>query len=51
MKEHISTYLHLRNRGQISEEVISRTLLVLKLKNGATVRMPISRQIRKAVVR
>ena len=51
MKEHISTYIYLRNRGQIEEEVISRTHLVLKLKNGATVKMPITRQIRKAVVR
>jgi len=51
MKEHISTYLYLRNRGKIEEESVGRAHLVLKLKNGATVRMPISRQIRKAVVR
>lgn len=51
MNEHIQTYIHLRNRGQIEEEIINRTLLVLKLKNGATVRMPISLEIRKAVVK
>lgn len=51
MKEHTSTYIYLRNRGQIAEEIISRTLLVLKLKNGSTVRMPMSRQLRKAVVK
>ena len=50
-KEHIATYIYLRNRGQIAEEIVSRTLLVLKLKNGSTVRMPITRQIRKAVIR
>jgi hypothetical protein len=50
-KEHISTYIYLRNRGKIAEEIVSRTLLVLKLKNGSTVRMPITRQIRKAVIR
>lgn len=50
-KEYIRTYIYLRNRGQIAEEVVSRTLLVLKLKNGSTVRIPITRQIRKAVIR
>ena len=50
-KDHIATYIYLRNRGQIAEEIVSRTLLVLKLKNGSTVRMPITRQIRKAVIR
>jgi hypothetical protein len=50
-KDHIATYLYLRNRGRIAEEIVSRTLLVLKLKNGSTVRIPITRQIRKAVVR
>lgn len=51
MSEHIQTYIHLRNRGQIAEEIINRTLLVLKLKNGATVRMPMSRKLRKCVNR
>jgi hypothetical protein len=50
-KEHIATYIYLRNRGKIAEEIVSRALLVLKLKNGSTVRMPITRQIRKAVIR
>ena len=51
MKEHIQTYIHLRNRGQIEEEVINRVTLTLRLKNGATVRMPISRKLRKCVNR
>jgi len=51
MKEHISTYLYLRNRGKIAEESVGRSTLTLTLKNGSTVRIPMSRKIRKAVVR
>jgi hypothetical protein len=51
MNEHIATYIHLRNRGKIAEEVIGRDLLTLKLKNGTTVRIPMSGTIKKVVAR
>lgn len=51
MREHLETYTYLRYRGKIAEESVGRSTLTLTLKNGATVRIPMSRKIRKAVVR
>lgn len=51
MKNPLKTYTTLRAAGLIVEEIISREFLTLKLKNGKAVRLPISLEIRKAVVK